>query len=235
MSEKLSKNEFEIFVMRSWAIWCERLCLTHSSKVDPLVFNVEWSSSLLADFQSARQALRLASSHDPICSPRSWNAPLVNTLRLDVDAAFNEDTNRYALGGIIRNHEGQPILVFGQKIEKPSSITFAELLAILVGVNISRDHNIGIHLITSDSLLAVQAVIGVEENRSYTGALASEIRGLLSLLGSPSLRHVRRTANHVAHSIAVFACSSHSPFVWKCGDFPFWLINLVIKDLTLFQ
>ncbi|XP_073057094.1 uncharacterized protein [Primulina eburnea] len=235
MKDKLTKEEFEGFVMRSWAIWSERLRLTHLRNAYPCAINVEWCTNLLKDFQEARQALWLAPHHEPLSSPNSWIAPRVNTLRLDVDASYNEGSNSFALGGIIRSHEGQPILAFGKNIAKPISVSFAELLAIQIGVNISREHNIDIHLITSDSLLAVQAVTSGDENRSYVGTLALDIRGLLSHLGNPSLRHVRRTANNVVHSIASFACSSPPYFVWKSGDFLFWLINLVIKDLDIFQ
>ncbi|XP_073120771.1 uncharacterized protein [Henckelia pumila] len=159
------------------------------------------------------------------------NAPTHGTLRLDVDAAFRDNLNSYAIGGIIRNLDGQPILAFGRKIEKPLSVMFAELCA---GLKISEAHSIKLQHITSDSLLAVQAVMTEEENFSYAGALATDIRRLLASPGSPTLTHVRRSANNVAHSIADFSISSTSPFVWEREIFFFWLINLVIKDISLF-
>ncbi|XP_075524301.1 uncharacterized protein LOC142556702 [Primulina tabacum] len=154
---------------------------------------------------------------------------------MDVDACYNEHTHRYSIGGVIRNHEGQPVLVFGNKIEKPSYVLYAELLAILQGLNISKTHNLRLPYISSDSLLAVQAILGEEENLSYAGALAIDIRRLLALQGRPTLSHVRRSANCVAHAIASLASLSHSPFVWECGSYPFWLIDLVIKDIFSFQ
>lgn len=96
---------------------------------------------------------------------------------------------------------------------KPPSVLFAELLAIFKWINNSSTHNLRLHHISSDSLLAVQAVMGIEENLGYAGSLALDIIRLLAPPGSPYLSHVRRYANCVAHAIALFACSSPSPFV----------------------
>ncbi|XP_073317290.1 uncharacterized protein [Primulina huaijiensis] len=231
MKEKLSIHEFEAFVMRAWAIWSERLRITHIHEDCHSAINIEWCDSLLHDFQESRRALRISPARNPLCPPIAWMTPPMHSLRMDVDACYNEHTHRYSIDGVIRNHEGQPVLFFGNKIEKPSSVLYAELLAILKRLNMSRTHNLRLHYISSDSLLAVQAVLGEEENLSYAGALALDIRRLLALHGSPTLGHARCSTNCAAHAIASFASSSHSPFVWECGSFPFWLIDLVIKDI----
>ncbi|XP_075524463.1 uncharacterized protein LOC142556843 [Primulina tabacum] len=235
MKEKLSFHEFETFVMRAWAIWSERLRITHNHRDCHSDINIEWCESLLQDFQEARRALRISLARNPVRAPTAWMAPPMHSFRMDVDACYNEHTHRYSIGGVIRNHEGQPVLVFGNKIEKPSSVLYAELFAILKGLNMSSTHNLRLRHISSDSLLAVQAVLGEEENLSYVGALAIDIRRILALQGSPSLSHVWRSADCVAHAIASFASSSHSPFVWDCDSYHFWLINLVIKDIFSFQ
>ncbi|XP_075521138.1 uncharacterized protein LOC142554347 [Primulina tabacum] len=137
-----------------------------------------------------------------------------------------------AVGGVIRDHEGQPILAYGELIVKTQSVTMAELLVIQVGLKVARQHNIQIHQITSDSLLAVQAVTRPEEDLSYVGSIAADISILMEALESPHLFHVRRLANRVAHSVAAFAFSSSSHFVWEHGSFPLRLIKLVIADLS---
>ncbi|XP_073311023.1 uncharacterized protein [Primulina huaijiensis] len=190
MKEKLSIHEFEAFVMRAWAIWSERLRINHIHGDCHSAINIEWCDGLLHDFQESRRALRISPARNPLCAPIAWMAPPMRSLRMDVDACYNEHTHRYSIGRVIRNHEGQPVLVFGNKIEKPSSVLYAELLAILKGLNMSRTHNLRLHHISSDSLLAVQAVLGEEENLSYAGALALDIRRLLTLHGSPTLSRI---------------------------------------------
>ncbi|XP_073041762.1 uncharacterized protein [Primulina eburnea] len=216
MKEKLSKLEFEMFAMRTWATWSERLSLTHKKKERSDGINADWSEILLHDFQHARLALSFTREPTKCNSPKVWVAPPEDKLRLDVDAAYNADSNNYAIGGVVRNHAGQPVLAFGRKIDKPQSITCAELLAIEGGLQIAQLHDLPIHQVTSDSLLAVQAVTRPEENLSYVGSNASDIRTLLESQSNITLNHIRRSANVVAHSIAAF--------------FYFFLVSLRVGD-----
>ncbi|XP_073121298.1 uncharacterized protein [Henckelia pumila] len=95
--------------------------------------------------------------------------------RTDAAAAYIDNTNEFAIGGVIRNHEGQPILVFGRRIRKLTSILYAKLEAIYVGLIISGDNNLQIHLISSDSLLAVQSVTCSEGNWSYADTIVERL------------------------------------------------------------
>lgn len=81
VKEKLSKHEFEAFVMRYWAIWREILRLTHNRGECNSTINIEWCESLLYDFQEARRALRISSARDTLCAPTVWIAPHVHSLR----------------------------------------------------------------------------------------------------------------------------------------------------------
>ncbi|XP_073032978.1 uncharacterized protein [Primulina eburnea] len=197
--------------------------------------NVEESENLLNDFQLARDALSTLPVNVKCLSPAMWMPPPEYKIRLDVDAAYTEESNSCSIGGVVRNHEGQPIVVFGRKIDMPQSVICAELLAILGGIKQAQMHNLEIHHIASDSLFSVQAVTTPEENLSYSGSIVTEIKLLLNSWNSTSLFHVRRSANMVAHSIAAFVISSNSQFVWEIGDFPVWLIHLVTKDLLALQ
>ncbi|XP_073036602.1 uncharacterized protein [Primulina eburnea] len=177
---------------------------------------------MLCGYQEARTSMLIsASRREHISSPRRWIAPPINQLHLDVDAAYNVHSNRYAIGGVVRNHEGQTLLASGKQITKPPSIVASELIAIEEGFQMTQTQNLRINQITSDSLMAVQAVTSPTEDFGYTGAFATKIRNLLATHARLKLEHVLRTANGVAHSLASFDISSPSPFVWICGEFPF--------------
>ncbi|XP_073061928.1 uncharacterized protein [Primulina eburnea] len=206
--------------MRAWATWMERLSLIHKKKECSSGISTDWSEILLHDIQHSRLALSPLLGTRQCTSPGKWVAPPKDKLRLDVDTAYNEESNCYAIGGVVRNHEGQPVLAFGKKINKPQSIAYAELLVIENGLKISQMSNLLLHQVTSDSLLAVQAVTRLEENLSYIWSIATDIRILLDSLSNTSLSHIRRSTNIVAHSIASFAISSSSHFVWDIEDFP---------------
>ncbi|XP_073137696.1 uncharacterized protein [Henckelia pumila] len=166
-------------------------------------------------------------------SPEKWFVPPVNCLRLDVDVAYNERLNAFAFGGVVRNHEGQPLLAFGRLLVKPISVTKAELLAIDGGLRIARENEFQVQIISSDSLLAVQAVTCLEEDRSYVGSIATDVRYLLEQQGDINFIHVRRSANSVAHALAAFVIFSSSQFTWDPGNFPFWLNKLVMMDISI--
>ncbi|XP_073137724.1 uncharacterized protein [Henckelia pumila] len=219
MKDTLSRMDFEKFAMRTWATWSQRLKLVHNSKGNSRDINVEWSEKLLYDFHNARMALKLDSMGEVSRSSDKWVAPPVNSLKLDVDAAYNERANSYAYGGIIRDHGGRPVLAFGRKLDKPQSVTVAELFAIKGGLKIAQDFGILVNQITSDSLLAVRAVTGLEEDFSYAGATATDIRYHMASHHNLNITHVRRSANSIAHSIAAFVISSLSHLV--LNDFSF--------------
>ncbi|XP_073137674.1 uncharacterized protein [Henckelia pumila] len=233
--KQLKKNAFEVFVMRTWATWNEILRLIHKNDSGTKGILSDWGEKLLQEFQSARTALDVGFEKSNCSSPETWAAPSENNLQMNVDASYNENTSSFAIGGVIRNHEGQPVLAFGRQIDNPQSVLFAELLAIQEGFKVAQTHNFQVNHFTSDSLLAVQAVTTLEEDISYAGSIATEIRCLLDSRSNTHLTHIRRSANVVAHSIAAFFISSSSNFVWKIGDFPVWLIHLVTKDLLLLQ
>ncbi|XP_075473945.1 uncharacterized protein LOC142505003 [Primulina tabacum] len=223
MKEKLSRPMFEEFVMRTWATWHNRLRLIHKTMRRVEGLSADWSESLLIEFQQARRAISIDPLKSLCKSPNVWCAPPVDKFRLDIDAVFNENTHNYVIGGVVRNSQGQPILAFGRTIDKPQSVLCSELLAIAEGLKVAKSRNIQIYHASSDSLLAVQAVTSLEKNLSYVGSLAKDIRILLD------------STNVTAHSLAAFAISSHSQFVWEPGEFPLWLINLVAKDILASQ
>ncbi|XP_073309898.1 uncharacterized protein [Primulina huaijiensis] len=97
MKEKLSKPDFELFVMRTWATWNERLCYLHECNGKARELDADWCENLLREFGAA---------------------------------PYKEGYPSCAVGGVIRDHEGQPILAFGELIDKAQSVTMAELLAI---------------------------------------------------------------------------------------------------------
>ncbi|XP_075507390.1 uncharacterized protein LOC142544216 [Primulina tabacum] len=81
MNEKLSKPDFELFVMRTWATWNERLRFLHDCHGKARVLDADWCENLLRDYRAARDSVtkRLKVTFDqlskhlvcPISSPIS--------------------------------------------------------------------------------------------------------------------------------------------------------------------
>ncbi|XP_073017925.1 uncharacterized protein [Primulina eburnea] len=170
-----------------------------------------------------------------LASPTRWQRPQMDQQRLEVDAAINEDTGNYSIGGAVRDHAGHLLIAFGRKISKPLSVVHGEMVAIREGLRVIQERELKIHEITTDSLLAVQAVANPAEDFSYIGAIALDIKRLLDGQHKIILTHVRRSANAVAHKLASFAISSQAPYLWGPGNFPVWLVDLVMNDLNISQ
>ncbi|XP_073130767.1 uncharacterized protein [Henckelia pumila] len=166
-------------------------------------------------------------------SPVRWATHSLYCLRMDVDVVVNFESNWFAIGGVVRDHVGKIIIAFGQNITKPPSVVYAELMAIREGIALVQDRGLTTNFISFDSLLAVKAIIGLEEDRSINGAITNEIRSLLSRFTIVKLFHIRRSANVVANAIAHFVSPSQDPFIWDNENFPFWLVDLVTNDIML--
>ncbi|XP_073138645.1 uncharacterized protein [Henckelia pumila] len=128
-------------------------------------------------------------------SPSRWALPPAGFVCLDVDASFYEENNRCRIGGVIRDFKGQPLAAFGQSILMSSFVVLRELFAILAGIEIIRERDINRVVVSSDSLLTVQAVTESNGDLSYVGLCASEINSLISVIDGASICHIKRSAN----------------------------------------
>ncbi|XP_073137705.1 uncharacterized protein [Henckelia pumila] len=219
--------------MRTWAVWQERLRILHGKNTIPARLDIEWGDVLLSDFREARAALNLGEVQKSKVPRVRWSKSGPHKLKLDVTALINELSGDYSVGGIVRNSEGQALLAFATRISKPQSIIYGDLVAVHKGICLVQDRGMEIHEITTDSLLAVQAVTKPVDNVSYTGDIAMTIRCRLDYFPGLKLIYVPRSANVIAHELALFALSSPSLCIWESGNFPFWLVNLVLNDVSL--
>ncbi|XP_073057086.1 uncharacterized protein [Primulina eburnea] len=186
--------------------------------------------TFLTEFQAAKSAARNPPQGRALTS--KWKPPEANYLKLNVDACYNEHLNHYSVGGALRDNQGRLLLAFGKQISKPNSVLMGELEAIHEGIKLLYDKHFHDVQVTTDSLLAVQAVTTSQDDISYVGLRASVIKDLVQEPVVSNFFYENKLANHVAHSIALFSSCSHSSFVWKNGEFPLWLVNLVTLDLS---
>ncbi|XP_073133400.1 uncharacterized protein [Henckelia pumila] len=229
MKSKLTKSKFEDMAIHGWAAWKERQRCIHGESKMRMPEHITWSVALLTDFRRTRTR-----SEGPMVGNRHqevhWIPPTPGRFKLNVDASVNEATNRYSMGGVLRDHQGRLLLAFGKHITQSLSVVHGELLAILEGVKLVYESNYRSIQATSDSLLAVQAVTADEENLGYTGLCAEEIKERIRNFIEFDIAHVRSLENSVAYSLAVFSSSSQSSFVWRNEKFSSWLVRLVIDD-----
>lgn len=57
MKDKVSKAEFELFVIYLWAIWKDLCSMKHNSKPRNLKISLLWAASFLDEFKRARSSI----------------------------------------------------------------------------------------------------------------------------------------------------------------------------------
>ncbi|XP_073031163.1 uncharacterized protein [Primulina eburnea] len=179
----------------------------------PLAENVSWSSVILPNFQKARAKEKIVEATPRNKSEKVWKPPVSCTLKLNVDAAMNEDRHQFGIGGAVRDNQGRLLLAFGKQINQPISVVHGELLAIRESIILLYDRGFSDVQVATDSQLAVLAVTTNQDDLGYNGICAADIRERLKTPVISEIIHVRSSANKVAHNLARFSFSSPSPFV----------------------
>lgn len=77
---------------------------------------VQWSSNYLREYQCTLNCIKVYDEKESATSLENWSSLPVGNLRFDVDASYNEDSCSYSVGGVVRNNDGNLLLVFGQNI-----------------------------------------------------------------------------------------------------------------------
>ncbi|XP_073049019.1 uncharacterized protein [Primulina eburnea] len=162
MIEQLTRGEFEKISIQTWAVWKEKLDILHGNDMLLNELNITWSRAFLSEFQDARLADRTTTKKQSLV--KKWKKPEKTALKLNVDACVNENLNRYSVGGVLRGNQGRLLLAFGKQIPKPISVLVGELEAIKEGIKILYDKQFHDVQVTTDSLLAVQAVTNFNED-----------------------------------------------------------------------
>ncbi|XP_073049440.1 uncharacterized protein [Primulina eburnea] len=151
----------------------------------------------------AKEKIREATPRNK--SEKVWKPPVSCTLKLNVDAAVNEDRHQFGIGGAVRYNQGRLMLAFGKQINQPISVVHGELLEIRENIILLYDRCFSDVQVATDSQLAVLAVTTNEDDLGYNGICAVDIRERLKTPVISEIIHVRSSANKVAHNLAHFS------------------------------
>ena len=124
------------------------------------------------------------------------------------------------IGGVVRDHDGLPVLMFCSVKGNVSEPTMAEAYGVWKSVDIALQLGLRRIVFEGDSLAVVRALMKDEECWSLHGQVLNDARSKLQNVNEWEIQHVSRAANGDAHNLAKLALGLDQDRLRR-EDFPF--------------
>jgi ribonuclease HI len=183
------------------------------------------------EFRQQKESARVVPATDV-----SWELPETDFVKVNVDAAFCQETHRGAWGFIARGNDGSFLLGGTGSMNHLSSALHAEAAACVAAIE--RMSNMGFFrvIFESDSLNLVNALKSGDADLSDIGVLYREARSLCVLaFDAFDFRFCRRSCNKTAHAIAQHGRDVGVQNLLWLEDAPAFVSVLVASDLAMHQ
>jgi hypothetical protein len=221
-----NKNQRDKVLLLLWRSWHLRCDITHgkgeetiSSSVSFLVNYWDMLKNGNAKNEKNKSALNANDSihvdvnRSSLKAPTMWQPPSSGA-KINVDAAFCQDTGETAVGVVARDHLGVIVMAASKVIDVCKVVEEAETFAIREGLKLAGEHDLEPVALESDCATAVNAVNSHVECSSRCWTIYRDIVYLRSLFPSCKIPKIGRKSNSVAHNLAALARRSGTDRVW---------------------
>ena len=140
-----------------------------------------------------------------------WNHTNCNCIVLNVDGSCLGTPIRAGYGGLIRNFAGLYHVGFFGYIAATTDILFAELTAILKGMQLAVEKGVETMVCYSDSLLSIKLITDHASKYHAYAVLIQDIKDILSSRNY-SIHHCLREGNQSADFLAKLGATSNEEF-----------------------
>uniref|UniRef100_A0A803NT11 Reverse transcriptase zinc-binding domain-containing protein n=1 Tax=Cannabis sativa TaxID=3483 RepID=A0A803NT11_CANSA len=147
---------------------------------------------------------------DSILLPRpldniTWTPPVMNMLKMNVDAAANFKNQTLRIGAVIRNYKGDVIAALSKRVQGCFRSDEMEAKALFHSLNRVSQCPFAIDFVEIDALRVSSALNSSHNDLSCFNDLIDDVRCLLSSFSRVTITHARRQANKAAHGLAKYA------------------------------
>lgn len=160
-----------------------------------------------------------------------WKKPRESYVKANWDASLNQKERKMGLGVIIRDEEGEVLVVVEGQQSNVDQPAVAESYALWKAMEVCRDLNMERVIFEGDAQLIVKAVNDLEEDRSVFGSIVEASKVLISLWKDWSVEFVYRNANEAAHTLAKEALCLDTEIVW-IEEIPNCIRKITEKERT---
>lgn len=165
---------------------------------------------------------------------QKWSPPPPDTLKINFDGSFKQETMQGTWGFIIRNHEGSAVLAGTGNLGAVHGALLAETMACKQALEAAEHFGMSHIVIETDSTLLKEAITSSASDLAIGGGLFRDIRGMINdNFSCSSIGHVPRSCNSSAHELASMSMS------WDPGQFIIWtdplpeiVTSLAARDLA---
>jgi ribonuclease HI len=165
-------------------------------------------------------------------SEDKWSRPLPRQVKVNVDAAFFEDSRSGAVGAVLRDYQGQFIAASCKFIPHLTSAMMAEAMAMKEGLSLANSKGCSSVIAEGDSMETIQACTGSDVWWTKPAAIYADCVDLATQIGQVSFNHCQWEANMCAHVIARKSFNSISSCIWD-DDPPRFLVSYLTNDVTV--
>lgn len=123
-------------------------------------------------------------------------------MKTNFDRVMFGESDQASLGMVIHNSEGQVMDALSERIHKPHSTQFVELLAARRAVTFYIETSFQNSIFEGNSELLIKSLQGKGLVNSQDGHIIQDILSYVNLLQSFSFSNVNRQENAVAHVLA---------------------------------
>jgi len=225
--DRLNPHHKSLASMILWSIWKNRNNkLWEATDVPPYLIVQRAKDNL--DEWSCIQRARQPQMSTPLVFP--WTKPPISFLKCNVDCALFNNNTITGFGFCFRDSSGQFVTGMSNYSHSATSPPEAEALGLFEAIQFAIDRDMTSVIFETDCKLVVDLVYSPIVPQNEIGDIITSCKHLMSVHNSYVVRHTRRQANRVAHSIARASLSHPSPYIFDYV--PDYLYSIIINEMA---
>jgi ribonuclease HI len=161
-----------------------------------------------------------------------WSKSEPRFMKLNVDAAYYDDSRSGSFGAVIRDYQGNFMGAKCGLILSVASASMVEAIAMREGLMLANSMGINRLIAESDSTETVEACTGEARWWNELAAFYADCTDIYSSICTVRFKYCPKEANQVAHEIAKFSFLNALSCNWV-DEPPSFLIGSLINDVTI--
>lgn len=159
-----------------------------------------------------------------------WRCPPLNVVKINFDAAYHKDDDKYGLGFIARDSKGIFLLAGSKTVWHCGSVEEAEARAMGWALSVAANQSWPRIILEGDCKTIIDTLNGGGRRHYSVQAILDNLLVAGAQFSSLVFSFCYRVCNSGAHRLARWAVSGVSDRVWV--ECPIWLSDIMYSDIS---